>query len=87
MQPNATVLLTRRTRRETERGREHTYRSGSCGPYESQPGAFRQLLTVLAIAASLVLFILVVEFRSFTPALLISASLHICMATPPRRSI
>jgi CzcA family heavy metal efflux pump len=44
------------------------------GQYESQQGAFRQLLTVLAIAASLVLFILVVEFRSFTPALLILAA-------------
>ena len=44
------------------------------GQYEAQQGAFRQLLTVLAIAASLVLFILVVEFRSFTPALLILAA-------------
>jgi CzcA family heavy metal efflux pump len=44
------------------------------GQYESQQGAFRQLLTVLAIAASLVLVILVVEFRSFTPALLILAA-------------
>jgi CzcA family heavy metal efflux pump len=44
------------------------------GQYESQQAAFRQLLTVLAIAASLVLFILVVEFRSFTPALLILAA-------------
>jgi multidrug efflux pump subunit AcrB len=44
------------------------------GQYESQQGAFRQLLTVLAIAASLVLVILVVEFRSFTPAVLILAA-------------
>jgi CzcA family heavy metal efflux pump len=44
------------------------------GQYESQQGAFRQLLTVLTIAASLVLFILVVEFGSFTPALLILAA-------------
>ena len=44
------------------------------GQYDSQQAAFRQLLTVLAIAASLVLFILVVEFRSFTPALLILAA-------------
>jgi multidrug efflux pump subunit AcrB len=44
------------------------------GQYESQQGAFRQLLTVLAIAASLVLVILVVEFRSLTPALLILAA-------------
>jgi multidrug efflux pump subunit AcrB len=41
---------------------------------QSQQAAFRQLLTVLAIAASLVLFILVVEFKSFTPALLILAA-------------
>jgi CzcA family heavy metal efflux pump len=44
------------------------------GQYESQQGAFRQLLTVLAIAASLVLVVLVVEFRAFTPALLILAA-------------
>jgi CzcA family heavy metal efflux pump len=44
------------------------------GQYESQQAAFRQLLTVLAIAASLVLVILVVEFRAFTPALLILAA-------------
>jgi len=44
------------------------------GQYQSQQEAFRQLLTVLAIAASLVLVILVVEFRSFTPALLILAA-------------
>ena len=44
------------------------------GQYESQQGAFRQLLTVLAIAASLVLAILVVEFRSFLPAVLILAA-------------
>jgi multidrug efflux pump subunit AcrB len=44
------------------------------GQYESQQGAFRQLLTVLAIAASLVLVILVVEFRSFLPAVLILAA-------------
>jgi CzcA family heavy metal efflux pump len=44
------------------------------GQYESQQGAFHQLLTVLAIAASLVLVILVVEFRSLTPALLILAA-------------
>jgi CzcA family heavy metal efflux pump len=44
------------------------------GQYESQQEAFRQILTVLAIAASLVLLVLVVEFRSFTPALLILAA-------------
>jgi CzcA family heavy metal efflux pump len=50
------------------------YRFEVGGQYDSQQDAFRQLLTVLAIAASLVLFILVVEFRSFTPALLILAA-------------
>jgi CzcA family heavy metal efflux pump len=44
------------------------------GQFESQQGAFRQILTVLGIAASLVLLVLVVEFRSFTPALLILAA-------------
>jgi multidrug efflux pump subunit AcrB len=44
------------------------------GQFESQQGAFRQILTVLAIAAALVLLVLVVEFRSFTPALLILAA-------------
>jgi multidrug efflux pump subunit AcrB len=41
------------------------------GQLESQSQAFRELLMVLAVAASLVLVILVVEFRAFTPALLI----------------
>jgi len=41
------------------------------GQLDSQRQAFRELLTVLGIAASLVLVILVVEFRAFTPALLI----------------
>jgi multidrug efflux pump subunit AcrB len=44
------------------------------GQYESQRQAFRELLTVLAIAASLVLAVLLVEFRSFTPSLLILAA-------------
>src|SRR5947208_9206332 len=44
------------------------------GQYQSQREAFGQLLLVLGIAASLVLVILVVEFRSFTPALLILAA-------------
>jgi multidrug efflux pump subunit AcrB len=44
------------------------------GQYESQQEAFRQLMTVFAIAASLVLVILVIEFRSLTPALLILAA-------------
>jgi multidrug efflux pump subunit AcrB len=41
------------------------------GQYESQRQAFRELLTVFGVAASLVLIILVVQFRAFTPALLI----------------
>jgi multidrug efflux pump subunit AcrB len=44
------------------------------GQYESQQGAFREILLVLGIAASLVLLVLVVEFRSFTPAVLILAA-------------
>jgi CzcA family heavy metal efflux pump len=44
------------------------------GQYQSQQESFRQILTVLGIAASLVLLVLVIEFRSFTPALLILAA-------------
>ena len=44
------------------------------GQFESQRQAFRELLLVLAIASSLVMGVLVVEFRSFTPALLILAA-------------
>ncbi|PYQ50670.1 MAG: AcrB/AcrD/AcrF family protein [Acidobacteria bacterium] len=44
------------------------------GQYESQRQAFRELLMVLGIAASLVLVVLVIEFRSFTPAILILAA-------------
>jgi CzcA family heavy metal efflux pump len=44
------------------------------GQYESQQGAFKEILMVLGIAASLVLLVLVVEFRSFTPAFLILAA-------------
>jgi CzcA family heavy metal efflux pump len=44
------------------------------GQYESQQEAFGQLVIVFGIAASLVLVILVIEFRSFTPALLILAA-------------
>jgi len=44
------------------------------GQYESQRQAFRELLLVLGIAASLVLVVLVIEFRSFTPAILILAA-------------
>ncbi|MGH9388952.1 MAG: efflux RND transporter permease subunit, partial [Vicinamibacteria bacterium] len=41
------------------------------GQFESQQQAFRELLMVLAIASCLVLVVLVIEFRSFKPALLI----------------
>jgi CzcA family heavy metal efflux pump len=41
------------------------------GQYQSQRQAFRELLMVLGIATSLVLVVLVIEFRSFTPAILI----------------
>ena len=44
------------------------------GQYESQQQAFRQILAVLAIAASLVLLLLVIEFRSFIPAAIILAA-------------
>jgi CzcA family heavy metal efflux pump len=41
------------------------------GQYASQRQAFRELLTVFAIAAGLVFIILVVQFRRFLPAVLI----------------
>jgi len=41
------------------------------GQYETQRQAFRELWLVLGIASSLVFFIMLVEFRAFTPALLI----------------
>jgi CzcA family heavy metal efflux pump len=41
------------------------------GQYASQRQAFRELLTVFAIAAALVFIILVVQFRRFLPAVLI----------------
>jgi len=44
------------------------------GQFESQRQAFHELLLVLGIAASLVLVVLVVEFRSFTPSILILAA-------------
>jgi CzcA family heavy metal efflux pump len=44
------------------------------GQYESQRQAFRELLTVFGIAASLVLLVLVIEFRAFTPAVLLLAA-------------
>jgi CzcA family heavy metal efflux pump len=50
------------------------------GQYESQRQAFRELVLVLGIASCLVLGILVVEFRSFTPALLILAAAPLSFA-------
>jgi CzcA family heavy metal efflux pump len=50
----------------------YTYEVG--GQYESQRQAFRELLLVFGIASALVFVILVVEFRRFTPALLILAA-------------
>jgi CzcA family heavy metal efflux pump len=44
------------------------------GQYQSQRQAFRELLMVFAISASLVLAILVVEFRAFIPSLLLLAA-------------
>ncbi len=50
----------------------YTYEIG--GQYDSQRQAFRELLVVFAIAAALVFTILVIQFRAFTPALLILAA-------------
>ncbi len=50
----------------------YTYEIG--GQYESQRQAFRELLVVFGIAAALVFTILVIQFRAFTPALLILAA-------------
>ncbi len=44
------------------------------GQYESQRHAFAELLSVFAISASLVFILLVIQFRAFTPALLILAA-------------
>jgi CzcA family heavy metal efflux pump len=50
----------------------YTYEIG--GQYESQRQAFRELLSVFGIAAVLVFTVLVLQFRSFTPSLLILAA-------------
>jgi CzcA family heavy metal efflux pump len=50
------------------------------GQYESQRQAFGELLTVFAIAASLVFLILVFEFRSFLPAFLLLAAAPLSLA-------
>ena len=44
------------------------------GQYETQRRAFRELLVVFALSATLVLLVLVVQFRGFRPALLILMS-------------
>jgi|HubBroStandDraft_3_1064219.scaffolds.fasta_scaffold00677_3 CzcA family heavy metal efflux pump len=44
------------------------------GQYQSQRQAFRELLMVFGISASLVLVILVVEFRAYIPSLLLLAA-------------
>jgi CzcA family heavy metal efflux pump len=50
----------------------YTYEIG--GQYESQRQAFQELLWVFGVAAVLVFTILVLQFRSFTPSLLILAA-------------
>jgi multidrug efflux pump subunit AcrB len=50
------------------------------GQYASQRQAFRELLTVFAIAAALVFIILVVQFRSFLPAVLILLAAPLSLA-------
>ena len=50
------------------------------GQYASQRQSFRELLTVFAIAAALVFIILVVQFGSFLPALLILGAAPLSLA-------
>jgi multidrug efflux pump subunit AcrB len=50
------------------------------GQYESQRQAFRELLMVFGIAASLVFLIMVFEFRALTPALLILGAAPLSLA-------
>ena len=50
------------------------------GQYASQRQAFRELLTVFAIAAGLVFIILVVQFRRFLPAVLILLAAPLSLA-------
>ncbi|MBZ5516183.1 MAG: efflux RND transporter permease subunit [Acidobacteriia bacterium] len=49
-----------------------TYEIG--GPYESQQKSFRDLLSVLALAIAAVFIVLVVQFRAFSPALIIMSA-------------
>lgn len=50
------------------------------GQYESQRQAFRELLTVFGVAASLVLVILLFEFRAWLPAALLLAAAPLSLA-------
>ena len=50
------------------------------GQYDAQRQAFAEILTVLGIASALVFLIVVIEFRSFTPALLILATAPLSFA-------
>ena len=50
------------------------------GQYDAQRQAFSELLAVLGIACALVFLIMVIEFRAFTPALLIIASAPLSFA-------
>jgi len=50
------------------------------GQYESQRQAFRELLMVFGIAASLVFLIMVFEFRALTPALLLLGAAPLSLA-------
>jgi CzcA family heavy metal efflux pump len=56
----------------------YTYEIG--GQYESQRQAFRELLSVFGIAVVLVFTVLVLQFRSFTPSLLILAAAPLSLA-------
>jgi multidrug efflux pump subunit AcrB len=50
------------------------------GQYESQRQAFRELLMVFGIAASLVFLVMVFEFRALTPALLLLGAAPLSLA-------
>jgi len=49
-----------------------TYEIG--GQYESQQSSFRDMFTVLALAAAAVFIVLVIQFRAFPPALIIMSA-------------
>jgi CzcA family heavy metal efflux pump len=56
----------------------YTYEIG--GQYESQRQAFRELLSVFGLAVVLVFTVLVLQFRAFTPSLLILAAAPLSLA-------